>query len=175
MEHDFVIISSNKKVGLSKRVIFARLAKELSSNLTSTLKTKLAQAMAAPIRDNIGYSGIAKRALTVQQLPSTTVYDSETESLSCVEEGYAHDDIVITRRKYIGQRSKMPFAGVRVTVPTFEVVSNPTVRISDVKRRRFNIIDRAVQTARAQIMAQEDDNIFAAIDAAAVSEIKYGK
>lgn len=36
----------------------------------------------------------------------------------------------------------------RVSVPEFEVVSNPTVRIAEVKRRRFNVIDRAQQKAR---------------------------
>lgn len=32
--------------------------------------------------------------------------------------------------------------GQRVTVPEFEIVSNPTVRIGDVKQKRFNLIDR---------------------------------
>ncbi len=34
------------------------------------------------------------------------------------------------------------------------------------KRRRFNVIDRHVQTARQQIMRQEDDKIFELLDAA---------
>ena len=54
--------------------------------------------------------------------------------------------------------------GDRVTVPEFEVVSNPTVRIAEVRRRRFNVIDRAQQKARQEIQAQEDANIFAALD-----------
>jgi hypothetical protein len=32
--------------------------------------------------------------------------------------------------------------GNRVTIPEFEIVSNPTVVISEVRRRRFNLIDR---------------------------------
>jgi hypothetical protein len=60
--------------------------------------------------------------------------------------------------------------GDRVVVPTFELFSNPTVRIAEVRRRRFNVIDRAVQKARQEIMAQEDANIFAAIDSAAAVE-----
>ena len=39
----------------------------------------------------------------------------------------------------------------RLTIPEFEVVSNPTVRIAEVKRRRFNVIDRAQQKARQEI------------------------
>lgn len=56
--------------------------------------------------------------------------------------------------------------GERVTVPEFEIFSNPTVRIHEAKLRRFNVIDRAVQKARQEIMAQEDANVFAALDAA---------
>lgn len=57
-----------------------------------------------------------------------------------------------------------------MVVPEFEVYSNPTVRIAEVKRRRFNVIDRAVQKARQEIMAQEDANVFAALDSAASVE-----
>lgn len=60
--------------------------------------------------------------------------------------------------------------GDRVTVPELELFSNPTVRIHEVKRRRFNVIDRAVQKARQEIMAQEDANIFAALDAASSAD-----
>jgi len=41
--------------------------------------------------------------------------------------------------------------GERITVPEFELFSNPTVRIAEVKRRRFNVIDRAVKKARQEI------------------------
>lgn len=42
--------------------------------------------------------------------------------------------------------------------------------MAEVRRRRFNVIDRAVQKARQEIMAQEDANVFAAFDAAASVE-----
>jgi len=54
--------------------------------------------------------------------------------------------------------------GERINVPEFEIVSNPVVRIREVKMRRFNVIDRAVQKARQEIQAQEDANVFAALD-----------
>ena len=34
--------------------------------------------------------------------------------------------------------------GTRVTVPEFEIFSNPTVSIANITQRRFNLIDRAV-------------------------------
>lgn len=45
---------------------------------------------------------------------------------------------------YINSRGKLvekPNVG-RVVVPTFEIYQNPTIRIDDVKQRRFNLIDR---------------------------------
>src|SRR5690606_3456630 len=60
--------------------------------------------------------------------------------------------------------------GERFVVPEIEVVSNPTVRIREVRNRRWNVIDRAVQKARQEIMAQEDANLFAALDAASTVE-----
>lgn len=33
----------------------------------------------------------------------------------------------------------LPSKPVRVTVPTFEIVSNPTISLADIKQRRFSI------------------------------------
>jgi hypothetical protein len=52
----------------------------------------------------------------------------------------------------------------RVIIPPFEVFSSPTIKIDEVKRRRFNLIDRSVQKARQQIMSRTDDAIFRALD-----------
>lgn len=122
-------------------------------------KLALAQAMANPIRRNLDYHGIARRALVVDPLPqgALPVYDRDIDVTAMVvsSNGAAPESRVF---------------GDRVSVPEFEIMSNPTVRIAEVKRRRFNVIDRAVQKARQEIMAQEDANVFAAIDAAASVE-----
>lgn len=119
-------------------------------------KIALAQAMANPIRRNLDYQGIARRAVVVDPLPqgALPVYDRDIDVAA-----------VVVSSNGSGPESRV--FGDRVTVPEFEVFSNPTVRIAEVKRRRFNVIDRAVQKARQEIMAQEDANIFAAIDSAA--------
>lgn len=54
--------------------------------------------------------------------------------------------------------------GDRVTVPTFELMSYPKVRMREVRQRRYNIIDRIQQKARQEIQTQEDANLFAALD-----------
>lgn len=118
-------------------------------------KVALAQAMANPIRRNLDYQGIARRAVVVDPLPqgALPVYDRDIDVTA-----------VVVSSNGTGPESRV--FGDRVTVPEFEIFSNPTVRIAEVKRRRFNVIDRAVQKARQEIMAQEDANIFAAIDSA---------
>lgn len=122
-------------------------------------KMALAQAMANPIRRNLDYQGIARRAVVVDPLPqgALPVYDRDIDVTA----------VVISSN---GSGPESRIFGDRVTVPEFEIFSNPTVRIAEVKRRRFNVIDRAVQKARQEIMAQEDANIFAAIDAASIVE-----
>jgi uncharacterized protein (UPF0218 family) len=122
-------------------------------------KLALAQAMANPIRRNLDYQGIARRALVVDPLPqgALAVYDRDIDVAA-----------VVVSSNGTGVESRV--FGDRVTVPEFEIYSNPTVRIAEVKRRRFNVIDRAVQKARQEIMAQEDANVFLAFDAASAVE-----
>lgn len=79
-------------------------------------RAALAASMIQPLRRRLNFAGIARQVFPVQQLPDSgaSVY-------------YPSEDKVF---------------GERVTVPEFEIYENPTIKISDVKRRRFNIIDR---------------------------------
>ena len=134
----------------------ALLMKALS---TERGKIALAQAMANPIRRNLDYQGVGRKALRVDPLPqgALAVYDKDIDVTA----------IVISSN---GAVPESRIKGDRISVPEFEVVSNPTVRIAEVKRRRFNVIDRAQQRARQEIQAQEDANIFAALDFASTVE-----
>lgn len=122
-------------------------------------KVALGQAMANPIRRNLDYQGIGRKALRVDPLPqgALPVYDVDIEVEAVVVSSH-------------GAVPESRIQGDRVTVPEFEVVANPTVRIREVKQRRFNVIDRAQQLARQEIQAQEDANIFAALDYASTIE-----
>lgn len=124
--------------------------------MTQEGKVALGQAMANPIRRNLDYQGVGRRVLVVDPLPqgALPVYDRDI-------------DVQATVVSSNGTAPESRVFGDRVTVPEFEVISNPTVRIAEVRRRRFNVIDRAQQKARQEIQAQEDANIFAAIDFAA--------
>lgn len=121
-------------------------------------KIALGQAMANPIRRNLDYQGVGRKALVVDPLPqgALPIYDRDIDVSA----------VVISSN---GSVPESRVFGDRVTIPEFEVVSNPTVRIAEVKRRRFNVIDRAQQKARQEIQAQEDANVFTALDFAADS------
>lgn len=126
-------------------------------------KIALGQAMANPIRRNLDYMGIGRKVFVVDPLPqgALPVYDRDI-------------DVAATVISSNGSAPESRVFGDRVTVPEFEIVSNPTVRIAEVKRRRFNVIDRAQQKARQEIQAQEDANIFATLDYASKSGASSG-
>jgi hypothetical protein len=120
---------------------------------TSEGKIALGQSMANPIRRNLDYMGVGRKALVVDPLPQG--------ALPLYEKDIDVSAVIISSH---GSAPESRVQGDRVLVPEFEIVSNPTVRIAEVKRRRFNVIDRAQQKARQEIQAQEDANIFASID-----------
>ena len=128
--------------------------------MTQEGKIALGQAMANPIRRNLDYQGVARKALVVDPLPqgALPVYDRDIDVAA----------VVVSSN---GAAPESRVFGDRVTVPEFEVVSNPTVRIAEVKRRRFNVIDRAQQKARQEIQAQEDANVFSALEFAGDSTL----
>ena len=128
---------------------------------TITGRQALTAAMIYPIRRKLDYQGIAKQVFQIQQMPGGALpcYEREPpeEKLPVVQ---FRTGLQITNRGKLVER----IYGRRVVIPTFEVFQNPTIRISDVKQRRFNCIDRAVQKARNQIMEQEDNEILKQLD-----------
>ena len=89
-----------------------------------------------PIRTSLDYQGIGRKLFVVDPLPqgALPIYDRDVDVRSFVisKRGAAPDQII---------------EGDRIQVPTFDV-SYPQVRFSQVKERRFNIIDRAQQRAQ---------------------------
>lgn len=122
------------------------------------MRSALAAAMANPIRVSLDYQGVGRKLLVVDPLPqgALPVYDKDVDAKA----------FVISKR---GQVPDQVVEGERVMVPTFEIVSYPQVRFSQIKERRFNVIDRAQMRAKADIMAVEDEEIFRLVDEAATS------
>jgi hypothetical protein len=135
-------------------------------------RQKLAASLGPSLRRRRDYMSIARKALMVETLPdgALPIYDKEfdtaamtvgsTPGSSFVEAfvvGEEGGDIVrVTKPK-------------RVTVPTFEIVSNPMIPITQIKERRFDLVARSLNLAKAEVGAQEDAYVFSLFDAVAIA------
>ena len=145
----------------SKEPLSAHLTGEEQNRIISSFDVQsnrlaLGQAMANPIRKHLDYRGVMRRALKVDPLAqgAIPVYDFDVEGIQAVT--VAANGAVPESKVY----------GSRITVDMFELAANPTVRIREVKIRRFNVIDRIQVKSRQYLQEQEDDNIIAVLDTA---------
>lgn len=119
-------------------------------------RVALAQAMVEPIRRSLEYQAVGRKLLMVDELPQGALARYERDVASI-----AH---VVSRRGAVPDQIQ---EGEEILVPTFEIAANPTVRLSEIKARRFYIVDRAQIKAKEAIQKEEDTNIFNALIAAA--------
>jgi hypothetical protein len=92
---------------------------------TAAGRAALAASMVQPLRRRLDYQGIARKVFSVEPLPQG--------ALPTYERDIDVSAVVTAENKVFGER---------ITIPQFEVYQNPTINISEVKRRRFNLIDR---------------------------------
>jgi hypothetical protein len=118
-------------------------------------RVALAQAMVEPIRRALEYQAVGRKLLMVDELPQGAYarYEKDVRALA----------FVLSRR---GASPDMIIEGEEILVPTFEIATHPTVRLSEVKARRFFIVDRAQIKAKEAIQKVEDSEIFTVINAA---------
>jgi hypothetical protein len=117
-------------------------------------RVALAQAMVEPIRRALEYQAVGRKLLMVDELPQGAYARYEKDVRST-----AH---VISRKGAVPDNIT---EGEEILVPTFEIATNPTIRLSEIKARRFYIVDRAQIKAKEAIQKEEDLNIFNAISA----------
>ena len=120
-------------------------------------RTALAQAMVEPIRRSLEYQAVGRKLLMVDELPQGALARYERDVASI-----AH---VVSRRGAVPDQIQ---EGEEILVPTFEIAANPTVRLSEIKARRFYIVDRAQIKAKEAIQKEEDTNIFNALIASGI-------
>lgn len=125
---------------------------------TAAGRAKLAASMVQPLRLRRDYTAVGRKTFLVEQLPdgALPIYDKDPEVAAFVvgEEG---QNIVSIQKPR------------RVIFPLFEVASNPEIPLTQIKERRFDLIERSQDLAKAQIQAAEDERVFAVLDAIAVS------
>jgi len=122
-------------------------------------RVALAQAMVEPIKRALEYQAIGRKLLMVDELPQG--------ALARYEKDVASTAYVVSRRG--GVRDRI-VEGEEVLVPTFEIATNPQIRLSEIKARRFYIVDRAQMKAKEAIQKQEDTEILGDINAAVRSD-----
>jgi hypothetical protein len=126
---------------------------------TAEGKTALAQAMVEPIKNSLMYQAIGRKLLLVDELPQGVLPRYERD---------------VTAKSYvIGKRASVPTAEIEaeeLLVPTFEIAANPVIRYSEVKARRFYIVDRAQIRAKDSLQRQEDTVVFKVINAGTPSD-----
>ena len=126
-------------------------------------RTALAQAMVEPIRRSLEYQAVGRKLLMVDELPQGALARYERDVASI-----AH---VVSRRGAVPDQIQ---EGEEILVPTWEIAANPTIRLSEIKARRFYIVDRAQIKAKEAIQKEEDTQIFNALVAAADARATAG-
>jgi len=143
-------------MAIDKRAVNAEREALIAQALeTPEGRVALAQAMVEPIRRALEYQAVGRKLLMVDELPQGAYarYEKDVRATA----------YVISRR---GAVPDMIIEGEEILVPTFEIATNPQIRLSEIKARRFYIVDRAQIKAKEAIQKEEDLNIFNAIIAA---------
>lgn len=121
-------------------------------------RRKLAASMTQPLRLRRDYMSVGRRTFLVESLPdgALPIYDKDPDVTAYVvgEEG---ENILSVSK------------GRRVIVPLFEIASNPQIPLTQIRERRFDVIERSQELARSMVQAAEDERVFAVMDAIATS------
>lgn len=125
---------------------------------TPTGRAKLAASLTQPLRTRRDYTSVGRKTFLVEQLPdgALPIYDKDPDVTAYVVGEEGENIIAVTKPR-------------RVIFPLFEIASNPEIPLTQIKERRFDLIERAQDLARAQIQAAEDERVFAVLDAIATN------
>lgn len=121
-------------------------------------RAKIAASLQQPLRTRRDYTSVGRKAFYVESLPdgALPIYDKDPDVTAFIvgEEGESIQAVTKPRR---------------VIFPLFEIASLPQIPITQIKERRFDLIERAQDLARAEIQAAEDERVFAVMDAVATA------
>jgi hypothetical protein len=114
--------------------------------------------MIQPLRLRRDYTSVGRKTFLVEQLPdgALPIYDKDPNVTAYVVGEEGQNILAITKPR-------------RVIFPLFEISSNPEIPLTQIKERRFDLIERAQDLAKAQIQAEEDTRVFEVLDAVAAS------
>jgi len=121
-------------------------------------RAKLAASMTQPLRLRRDYTSVGRKTFLVEQLPdgALPIYDKDPGVTAYVVGEEGQNILAIAKSR-------------RVQIPLFEISSNPEIPLTQVKERRFDLIERSQDLARAEIQAMEDTRVFEILDAVATA------
>jgi len=121
-------------------------------------RAKLAASMTQPLRLRRDYAAVGRKTFLVEQLPdgALPIYDKDPDVTAFVVGEEGENILAVTKPR-------------RVIFPLFEIASNPEIPLTQIKERRFDLIERAQDLGRAQVQAAEDERVFAVLDAVATA------
>lgn len=127
-------------------------------------RQRLAASMISPLRQRRDYTSCARKAFYVEQLPdgAMPVYDKDPEVTAYMVAEQGENILSVAKSQ-------------RIHVPLFEIASNPQIPLTEIRQRRFDLVDRALDKAKAEIQAGEDTRVFATIDATAADATNPNK
>lgn len=121
-------------------------------------RARLAASMTQPLRLRRDYTSVGRKTFLVEQLPdgALPIYDKDAGVTAYVIGEEGSNILAIQKPR-------------RVIFPLFEIASNPEIPLTQVKERRFDLIERAQDLAKSEIQAEEDTRVFEVLDAVAAS------
>jgi HK97 family phage major capsid protein len=123
---------------------------------TAAGRQRLASSMIQPLRRRRDYTSVGRKAFYVEPLPdgALPIYDKDPTITAYVIGEEGENIVAVAKPK-------------RVMFPLFEIASNPEIQLTEIKQRRFDLIERSVDLAKSEIQAEEDRKVFAVMDALA--------
>jgi len=108
-----------------------------------------------PIKISLEYQAIGRKLLMVDELPNGALPRYERD--------------IATKSYVIPKRGKVPDMYIdaeELLIPTFEIATNPSIRLQEIRSRRYYIVDRAQIRAKDSLQRQEDTEVFKVISRA---------
>jgi len=123
---------------------------------TAAGRQRLAASMIQPLRRRRDYMSVGRKAFFVEPLPdgALPIYDKDPNITAYVVGEEGENIVAVAKPK-------------RVLFPLFEIASNPEIQLTEIKQRRFDLIERSVDLGKSEIQAEEDRKVFAVMDALA--------
>lgn len=118
-------------------------------------RVALSQAMVEPIKTSLMYQAIGRKLLMVDELPQGALPRYERD--------------ISVKSYVIPKRGSVPDCYIEaeeLLIPVVELASNPTIKLNEIRQRRYYIVDRAQVRAKDSLQRQEDVEVFKVINAA---------